>query len=174
MRRSALALGIALAVSGAAHALELAQPRVDVMLHATSARDPFRIRGTLAGVDLAAVVDGAVTVRFGPLRERVPPGQFRRRGRNVFTWRSYRLGVKKVTVNVKKGTIDVAGAGSELGDLGGPVTLAIGTVEGALCAQLSWAPPRPAKGGRASRLQAVMPFAPCANIASEAAVPQVL
>ena len=117
MRRLPIALALVLLASGLAHGLTLDTPRVQATLMLTSSKDPFRIRGRLAGVDLATVVDGPVTVRFGDQWARVSTGQFRRRGNSVFTWKSYLYGVKKVTINTKKATIDVVGGGVELGEL---------------------------------------------------------
>jgi hypothetical protein len=174
MRRPLLALGLVLAAAAAASALELSTPRIEATLFTTSAKDPFRIRATLTEVDLAAVIQGPVTVRFGALRARVPAGGFRKRGKNLFTWRSYLFGVKKVTVNVRKATIDVVGGGIELDDLAGPVTLAIGTGDGAVCARVTWEPPVPAKKGKASRLVGVNPLEPCTDVGATSTAPQVL
>ena len=151
MRRFLAALALVLVTGAMAHGLTLESPRIQATLMLTSSKDPFRIRGRLAGVDLATVVDGPVTVRFGDQWARVSAGQFRRRGNSVFTWKSYLYGVKKVTINTKKATIDVVGGGVELGELPGPVTLAIGTSAGAVCGEAVWepvAPPRPRRPTR--------------------------
>jgi hypothetical protein len=174
MRRSALALALAILANGMAHALTLDAPRIEATLMSDSSKDPFRIRGQLAGVDLAAVVEGPVTVRFGDLRARVPAGQFRRRGSKVFTWKSYLFGVKKVTINLKKGTIDVVGGGVELGELPGPVTLAVATAAGAVCGEAVWEPAPPAKSGRRTRKRSLGPLAPCGDLTAATVAPMVL
>ena len=163
MRRFLAALALVLVTGAMAHGLTLESPRIQATLMLTSSKDPFRIRGRLAGVDLATVVDGPVTVRFGDQWARVSAGQFRRRGNSVFTWKSYLYGVKKVTINTKKATIDVVGGGVELGELPGPVTLAIGTSAGAVCGEAVWEPVAPGKSKRKTRKLAFA-LAPCDDL----------
>jgi hypothetical protein len=163
MRRYALALAVAILTAGSAHALTFESPRVEATLMSASAKDPFRVRGRLTGVDLATVVGGPVTVRFGELLGRVPAGGFKSRN-GKYAWKSYLLGVKKITINTKKSTIDVVGGGVELGDLPGPVTLAIGTAAGAMCAQVSWDPGSAPTGGKKTRRLAQGPLAACSKV----------
>jgi hypothetical protein len=142
MRPGALTLAV-LALSAVlaptpARALQLENLRVDVTLVEQTSQDPFRIRGRLVGVDPKLVVQESLRLRFGALRADIPAGGFRRRGRS-FVWRSYLFGVKKVTFDVKKATIAVVGGDIELGDLPGPVTLALATPRGNLCGRItSW------------------------------------
>src|SRR5262249_36843634 len=74
---------------------------------------------------------------FGDLEAQAAPGDFKRRG-NVYTWRTYLYGVKKVSINVKKGTLDVVGGSVDLGDMNGPVRLAIATAKGVVCGTFDW------------------------------------
>lgn len=171
MRRYVLAMALTLLAGDAAQALTLQTPRVEATLMATSAKDPFRIRGVLAGADLAAVADGPVTVRFGELRAHVPAGGFRRRGAKV-AWKSYLLGVKKVSINLKKGTIDVQGGGIELGELPGPVTVAVATSAGALCGDLAWGPAQ--VGRNRTRRTSSGPLAPCGGLTVAPVAPFVM
>jgi hypothetical protein len=172
MRRTVLALGLALLAGGVAHALTLESPRIEATLMGGSAKDPFRIRGRLGGVDLGAVVAGPVTVRFGDEWARVPAGGFRNR-RGKFVWKSYLLGVKKVTINTKKGTIDVRGGGVELGDLPGPVLLALGTAAGAMCGEVTWDPAAGGGSKRRTRRLSLGPFAACDQLVAAPSVPLV-
>jgi hypothetical protein len=163
MLHRTFALGLVIASAISAHALTLDNLRVQATLVDGSPKDPFRIRGRLTGIDARAVVDGFATIRFGDLVAQAPAGGFVRHG-GVYTWRSYLFGVKKVSINVKKGTFDVVGGGSELGDLPGPVTLAVGTSKGVACGSFDWSAAQVtlAKAGRhAVRKTATGPLAPC-------------
>jgi hypothetical protein len=158
-----LALGLVVASVVSAHALTLENLRVQATLVDGSAKDPFRIRGRLGGVDAHAVVDGFATIRFGDLVAQAPAGGFRGHG-SVYTWRSNLFGVKKVSINVKKGTFAIVGGGIELGDLPGPVTLAVGTSKGVACGTFDWSAAQvtAAKAGRrAVRKTATGPLESC-------------
>jgi hypothetical protein len=137
MRHRALTLGLLLASAVPAVALTLDNIRVQATLVDGSAKDPFRIRARLSGADPRAIATSFATIRFGDLRGEAPVGGFVRHG-NVFTWRSYLFGVKKVSINVKKGTLDIVGGGVDLGDLPGPVRLAFGTAKGVACGTFEW------------------------------------
>jgi hypothetical protein len=142
MRPAALALA-ALAVSAVsaplpARALDLENLRVDVTLVELTSKDPFRIHARIRGADPRQVVQESVRLRFGALRAEIPAGGFRRRG-TKFVWRSFLFGVKKVTIDVRKATLDVVGGDIELGNLPPPVTLAVATPRGNLCGRIaSW------------------------------------
>jgi hypothetical protein len=164
MLHRALTLGLLVALVAPARALTLEDVRVQATLVDGSAKDPFRIRGRLAGADLRAVVDGFALIRVGDLVGNAPAGGFRRRGR-TYTWRSYLYGVKRVTINVKKGTVDIVGGGVELGDFAGPVRLAIGTSKGVVCGTFDWAAAQVThalpSGRRGVRKTATGPLEPC-------------
>src|SRR4030095_1746124 len=87
-----------------AYALELQKLRVDVTLFEQTPKDPFRIRAALVGVNPQELLQGFVRLRFGGLRAEIPPGAFRRKG-GKYVWKSFLFGVKKVTLDVRKGTI---------------------------------------------------------------------
>ena len=163
MRQFALVSGLVLASALAAQAITLNDIRVKASLSDGSSKDSFRIRGRLADVDVPALVKGFAMVRFGELEAQAPAGGFVRRG-SVYTWRSYLFGVKKVTINVKKGTVDVVGGGLELGDLPGPLLLALGTSKGVVCGKFHWASSQVTsalRGGRRVRKTATGPLDPC-------------
>jgi hypothetical protein len=156
-------LGLLLVTATAAHALTLDSIRVKATLIDGSSKDPFRIRGRLTDGDARAIVKGFAMIRFGELEAQAPAGSFVRRG-NAYVWKSYLFGVKKVSINVKKGTIDVVGGGLDLGDMPGPVTLAIGTSKGVVCGSFDWTGAqvtRGLQGGRVTRKTAVGPLDPC-------------
>ena len=155
MLRRALAVA-ALSVLAAldavpAHALTLENLRVHVTLIERTSKDPFRIRARLVGVDPQELVLGFVRLRFGDVRAEIPAGGFRRRG-GKWVWRSGLFGVRKVTVNVKKATIDVVGRDVELGDLPAPVTLAVASSRGNMCGKINWNGSHEAvRGGKRTR-----------------------
>lgn len=120
-----------------AHALTLEGLRVRATLIQGSSKDPFRIHGRLRGGDARGMVQGFATVRFGDLTAQAPAGSFKRNG-STYSWRSYLYGVKKVSINVKKGTIDIVGGGVDLGDMNGPVRLAVATAKGVVCGTFDW------------------------------------
>jgi hypothetical protein len=151
---------IVLGLAAAAHALTLDNVRVDATLFPTKTKDPFRVRAHLSGTDAARVVKGPALIRFGDLRATIAQGGFRRRGK-AFTWRSFAFGVKKVTINVKKSTIDIVGGGMELGDLPGPVLLGIGLADGAACGRFAWAGAGAAGGKGGVKKTASGPLDPC-------------
>src|SRR5262245_35451045 len=101
-------LGLLLATATAAHALTLDGLRVKATLIDGSSRDPFRIRGRLTDGDAREIAKGFAMIRFGELGAQAPAGSFVRRG-SSYVWKSYLFGVKKVSINVKKGTIDILG-----------------------------------------------------------------
>ena len=164
MLQRILLAGLIVASVPTAHALTLDDVRVKATLVTGSPRDPFRIRARLSDVDARAVVQGFTMVRFGSLEAQAPAGSFVRRGQ-IYTWRSYLFGVKKVTINVRKGTIDVVGGGVDLGDMPGPIRLAVGTSKGVACGDFEWAGTQVTKGlggtARALRKTATGPLAPC-------------
>lgn len=145
-----------------AHALDLERLRVKATLVAHGSKDPFRIKGRIEDADPMDVVKGPVTLRFGAVRARIPEGAFRRR-KSTYVWRSYLYGVKKVTINVRKATIDIVGGNVELGDLPGPVTLAMAMPTGVMCGRVVWtAEARTTRGSRrALRKLATGPLDPC-------------
>ena len=156
-------LGLLLATATAAHALTLDGLRVKATLIDGSNRDPFRIRGRLTDGDAREIAKGFAMIRFGELEAQAPAGSFVRRG-NSYVWKSYLYGVKKVSINVKKGTIDILGGGVDLGDMPGPVTLAVGTSKGVVCGSFNWTGAqvtRGLQGGRVARKTAVGPLEPC-------------
>jgi hypothetical protein len=108
MVHRAIAAAVLVAWATAAQAVELENLRVSATLVAHGSKDPFHIRGRIEGVDPMDVVHGPLTLRFGSLRARIPAGAFRRRN-GSYVWRSYLFGVKKVTINVRKATLDVVG-----------------------------------------------------------------
>src|SRR6185503_3855265 len=110
MLQRALISGLLLASALSAQALTLDDIHVKATLVDGSPKDSFRIRGRLGHADTRALVKGFAMVRFGALEAQAPAGGFVRRG-SVYTWRSYLLGVKKVTINVKKGTLNVVEIG---------------------------------------------------------------
>jgi hypothetical protein len=134
----AFLVGLVVVFAVPAHAFTLDDVRVRATLVDGSPKDPFRIRARISDVDPNAVVQGFATIRFGDLRGDAPAGGFRRRG-NVYTWKSYLFGVKKVSINVQKGTLDIVGGGVDLGDLPGPVVLAFATSKGVACGTFEWA-----------------------------------
>ena len=152
MLKTVVALLVWAAVSaGHAHALELQKLRVDVTLLERASKDPFRIHAALVGVDPRQLLQGFVRLRFGNVMAEIPPGAFRRRGQN-YVWKSFLFGVKKVTLNVRKGTIDIVGGNIELGELAGPVTLAVATPLGNVCGRIRWAAEyQAARGGKRTR-----------------------
>ena len=152
MLRRVLALLVWAAISaGSAHALQLQKLRVDVTLVERTPQDPFRIRAALVGVNPQELLQGFVRLRFGNVRAEIPPGAFRRKG-GKYVWKSYLFGVKKVTLDVRKGTIDIVGGNLELGDLPSPVTLAVATPVGNVCGKIRWsAEYQAARGGKRTR-----------------------
>jgi hypothetical protein len=148
-----------LGFAAAAHALTLDGVRVDTTLFPTS-KDRFRVHAHLSGIDPARVVKGPALIRFGDLRATIAVGGFRRHG-SAYTWKSFALGVKKVTVNVRKRTIDIVGGGQELGDLSGPVLLGIGLADGAACGRFTWAGAGAGRGKGGVRKTASGPLDPC-------------
>jgi hypothetical protein len=132
-----LVTGLLVAFAVAAHAFTLDDVRVQATLLDGSSKDPFRVRARLGDVDAHELVQSFATIRFGGVVGNAPAGAFVRHG-NVYTWRSYLYGVKKVAINVKKGTLDVVGGGLELGDLPGPVILAFATAKGVACGTFEW------------------------------------
>ncbi len=171
------AIAAIVAWAAAAHALTLESPRIEATLLGSS-KDPFRIRGRLVGADPMAIVGGPVTLRFGALKVDIPAGGFRRR-KSVYAWRSYLLGVKKVTINAKKATLDVVGGGVELGTLPSPVMFALAMPEAVACGRIIWSGEQtvPARGGKhGTKKIATGPLAPCAPAADGAdhVPPQIL
>lgn len=163
MLHRAVALGLIVLSAVAAHAATLEDLRVQATLLPGSSKDPFRIHARLAGVDVGAVTRGFVSVRFGDLEAHVPSGAFVRRGKR-WVWKSYLFGVKKVTLDVRKGAIDVVGGGTELGDLPGPVRLLVATSKGVFCGSFAWsdaAAVRAPSGKRGVRKTATGPLEPC-------------
>jgi hypothetical protein len=159
----AFLVGLLVASAVPAHAISLDDVRVQATLLDGSPKDPFRIRARLGDVDALAITQGFATIRFGALRGDAPAGAFVRRG-NVYTWRSYLFGVKKVTINVKKGTLDVVGGGVDLGDLAGPVVLAFATSKGVVCGTFDWASAQVTSAAarrRGVRKTATGPLEPC-------------
>ena len=172
MRHVAMAVGLCF-VAGTAFGLTLENPKVDATLFSDSSKDRFKIRTQLGAVDPAAVAAGSMVIRFGDLRTRIPADGFRRRGKKSFVWKSFLLGVKKVSINVTKRTLTIVGGGQELGDLPEPVILAIGTAEGAVCRELAWGKTK-AKTSRV-RKSAQGPFAPCdGGLANPVPGPQIM
>src|SRR5262245_42597052 len=162
--------------AAAAHAFELENVRVNATLVSNGSKDPFHIRGHIEGADPMDIVKGPVMVRFGALRARIPAGEFRRR-KGTFVWRSYLWGVKKVTINVRKATLDIVGANVELGDLPGPVTFAMAMPKGVMCGRIVWTvQERTTRGSRrALRKFAAGPLDPCVPPADgDQAPPHVL
>jgi hypothetical protein len=173
MRHVAVVVGLCSVLAGSAFGLTLESPKVDATLFTDSSKDRFKIRAQLGGADPAAVAAGSMILRFGDLQTRIPAGGFRPRGKKSFVWRSFLLGVKKVTINVKKGTLTVVGGGQELGDLPGPTMLAIATSQGATCGQMSWGKTKGKK--KRVRKRAEGPFPACeGGIGSPATAPQVV
>lgn len=162
MLRFAFPLAVFLASAAGAPAMTLVAPRVDARLYLDSAKDRFRIRAQLAGIDPNALAAGPLTLRFGPLQSNVPAGGFHRRG-NKLSWRSDLLGVKKMSIDVRKSTLDVVGGGIELGSLPAPM-LGLAMPHGVACGRVIWngaTTIAAAHGGRVMRKTAAGPLAPC-------------
>jgi hypothetical protein len=158
----AIVLAVLAATAAPVVGATLEDLRIQATLSSTSSRDPFRIHGRLSGVDASDVAAGPLFLRFASIEADIPAGAFRRR-HSTFTWKSFSVGVKKVTVNVKKATIDIVGGGAELGDLSGPVTLAFATPKSVVCGHVVWnGATAAARGGRRTNKKiATGPLAAC-------------
>lgn len=150
MLNRAFLTAVLVAATVPVYALTLDDLRVQATLVQGSPKDPFRIHGRLSGGDARGIVAGFATIRFGDLEAQAPAGTFKRRG-SVYTWRTFLYGVKKVSINVKKGTFDVVGGGSELGDMDGPVRLAFATSQGVVCGTFEWTDAQVTKEARSGR-----------------------
>jgi hypothetical protein len=159
MRHLAVVMVLCSSFAGAAFGLTLDNPKVDATLFGESSKDRFKIRTQIGGADPEAIAVGAMVLRFGALQTRIPAGGFQRRGKKSFVWKSFLLGVKKVTINVRKSTLTVVGGGQELGDLPDSTMLAIATAAGATCGEMSWGKTK-SKRSRV-RKTAIGPFPPC-------------
>lgn len=171
----AIYVAILATAAGSAAAFDIDDLAVTATVTDTAFRNRFKIRAHVSGVDLATVGAHSMTLRFGDVVARVPENGFRRRGKNGFAWRGTALGVKRLSLNVKKSSLKVVGGGMALGDVEAPLVLAMGTGGGAMCGELTLTPTK--TRARKTKLAGTGPLGPCeegGGTTATATAPEVL